>query len=330
MMARSSSLATLGRALAAVLAICSIAGAQPAVPSTTSTPSTTGVVPPTGKPLALPKGEVDMLVGPGGAAFEIPIHPRQICTLSFAENIASTGLASAPDLEIKPWGAQALGVRAESLTTPVTTLAISTVSGSVKVNLTLRVVPPEEEALTMVRFRAVSAEEAFQARLEKEMAKRLAPLQAKLELAERNIDAKIRERADGMVTDRALLRRQVVALNAHARTDEHVIAHVEQALILGEDAYLFFEIENRSTAPFRLARAAVLVDNRTVSGLARLRSAAVDKDPALLGLVAAGTSARGVVAVRGISSLLRKPLILELAGPNGRGSLRVDRGIVLR
>lgn len=271
-----------------------------------------------------------MLVGPGGAAFEIPIHPRQICTLSFAEDIASTGLASAPDLEIKPWGAQALGVRAESLTTPVTTLAISTVSGSVKVNLTLRVVPPEEEALTMVRFRAVSAEEAFQARLEKELVKRLAPLQAKLEVAERNIDAKIRERADGMVADRALLRRQIVSLNAHARTDDHVIAHVEQALLLGEDAYVFFEIENRSAAPFRLARAAVLAGDRAVSGPARLNSASADKDPALLGLVAAGTTARGVVVVRNISTLLRKPLILELAGPNGRGALRVEKGIVLR
>jgi hypothetical protein len=328
MMATPSRLVTV----AAVLASYSIASTQPVqpAPSSSSSSSTTSRVAPSGKPLALPKGEVDMLVGPGGAAFEIPIHPRQICTLSFAEDIASTGLASAPDLEIKPWGAQALGVRAESLTTPVTTLAISTVSGSVKVNLTLRVVAPEEEALTMVRFKAVSAEEAFQARLEKELAKRLAPLQAKLEVAERNIDAKIRERADGMVADRALLRRQVVSLNAHARTDDHVIAHVEQALLLGEDAYVFFEIENRSTAPFRLARASVLAGTRAVSGPARLRSAAVDKDPSLLGVVAAGTTARGIVVVRGISSLLRKPLVLELAGPNGRGSLRVERGIVIR
>ena len=332
MRALSPPLVTASCIVAILIAMQASVGAQPAAlapPASAANASAAGG-PSAAKPFALPKGEVDMLVGPGGAAFEIPIHPRQICTLSFPEDIASSGLASAPDLEIKPWGTQAIGVRAESATTPVTTLAISTKSGTVKVNLTLRVVPPEVEALTMVRFRAVSAEEAFQARLEKEVAARLAPMQAKLEVAQRDIDTKIRERTEEMVAERALTRRSVISLNAHERTDEHVVAHVEEAMLLGEDAYLFFEIENRSAAPYRLARATVVADGKAVSGMARLRSSAVDKAPSLLGVVAAGTSARGVVVVRSATSLRRKPLRLRLLTPDGRGSLEIGQGIVLR
>jgi hypothetical protein len=271
-----------------------------------------------------------MLVGPIAAAFEIRLYPNQICMLLFPEPVLDRGVTSAEDYDLKFWGPQVLAVKPKTANVPPNSLAIRTISGNIRVNLTLRVVAPGEEALTLVRFHEASAEEAFEDLVRKEVAKRVAPLQTKLEDAQRNLDAKIRERADGMVVDRALLRRQVISLHAHARSDDHVIAHVEQALTLGEDAYVFFEIENRSTAPFRLARAAVLEGTRTVSGLARLRSAAVDKDPALLGVVAAGTTARGVVVVRSISSLLRKPLTLELTGPNKRGPLRVDRGIVLR
>jgi hypothetical protein len=282
------------------------------------------------KPVVLPKNEADVLVGPRGAAFEVRLDPNQICMLLFPENVAESGVRSTADFESKFWGPQVIAVRPTNAKALPASLAIITTSGNIRVNLTLRVMSPGENALTLVRFQAVSEEEAFEDRLQKEVAKRVAPIQAVLEATQRNIDARIRDRADGMVAERALLRNQTISLNAHARTDDHVIAHVERALVFGEDAYLFFEIENRSTTPFRLARATVVVDGRTVSGPARLRSTAVDKDPALLGLVAAGASARGVVVVRSAETLRRKALVLELTPPDQRGTLRVDQGIVLR
>jgi hypothetical protein len=93
---------------------------------------------------------------------------------------------------------------------------------------------------------------------------------------------------------------------------------------------LFFEIENRSNAAYRLARVAVLSDGAAVNGPVRLQSTSTDKDAAQIGVVAAGASARGVVVVRNVDTVLRKSLILELAGPGERGLIRVSGGIVLR
>ena len=319
----------LSRAILAtvVIATASLAAAQPAPAG----PAAEAPSPPARiKPTTLAKGEADLLVGPGGAAFEIPIAPRQICTLSFPETISSSGMVSSAEIQMKPWGNQAIGVLAESDTTPVTTLAVSTDSGSIKVNLTFRIAAPGEEPLSMVRFKAVTAEEAIEARVQQELAKRLAPLKARLEALERNNDARIRDRADSLNAERALLRNETLELDAHARTDDHVIAHVERAFLFGDDAYLFFEIENRSASAYHLSRVAVTAEGKPMHGPVRLRATSLEKDPTLVGTVAAGASARGVVVVRNVATLPRKSLTLELADRTGRRSLRVDRGIVLR
>jgi hypothetical protein len=133
-----------------------------------------------------------------------------------------------------------------------------------------------------------------------------------------------------MIAERSLKRNEVIELRSHARNSDHVIAHVERALLFGEDAHLFFEIENRSNAAYRLARVAVFSDGATVNGPSRLQSTSTDKDAALIGVVAAGASARGVVVVRSVDTVLRKSLVLELAGPGERGLIRVSGGIVLR
>ena len=121
---------------------------------------------------------------------------------------------------------------------------------------------------------------------------------------------------------------------AHERNDDHVIAHVKRGQLVGEDGYLIFEIENRSGAAYRLATVRVAVTEagreRDIAGPARVESAAVDRDPAVIGVVPAGATARGIVVVHGADGVLGKPLVLELAGPQGRGKIRLDRGIVLR
>ncbi|MEZ4362189.1 MAG: hypothetical protein R3B48_18520 [Kofleriaceae bacterium] len=311
--------------VAVALTVCLAVDAKAA-----PTPSASGASAPIpSAPTGMAKGEAEFLVAPGGGAFEIPIHALEVCVLTFPEIVSTSAIASSADVEVKAWDSKSLAVRANSKA-KLTTLAVTTESGSVRINLTLRVVPANEDALKLVRFKAVTAEEAFQARLSAELAKRIAPIQAELESVKKNLDAQIRDRADTLIAERTLKRNEVVSLRAHTRNDAHVIAHVERALLFGDDAHLFFEIENRSKAPFRLLRATVLADGVPLSGPVRLRSTAVDKDPAVLGVVAAGASALGVVVVRNVNTVMRKSLTLELVTPDGHGTLRVTKGIVLR
>jgi hypothetical protein len=293
-----------------------------------------GAAPASAAPVsAASKGEIEFLVAPGGSAFEVPIHAGAVCILSFpGEKMESSALASSGNFEIVPWGdtkePDRVAVRANGRT-PTATIALATASGDIKINLTFRVVPEKEDALIFVRFKAVTAEEAYAARLKADVAKQLAPLEAALDVARKRVEQDVRDRAVSDVIDHALKRSETVLLHAHARNDSHVIAHVEHALLLGDDAYLLFEIENRSPAPFRLARAAVTLKGAVLSSAARLRSAYLNKDPKLLGIVAASASAHGVVVIPNAVSLARKSLTLELTDLDGRGAIRVEKGLVL-
>jgi hypothetical protein len=282
-------------------------------------------------PVRVPRSEAEYLVPPQGGAFEVPVHAGKVCILSFPEKLSNKALASSPDYEIKAWGDDGVAIRAIAASAAPTTLALASTSGSVKVNVTLSIVPAQKPAMTLVKFKAVSAEEAFTAQLEAGIKKRVVVLEEEVARLRKEIDARIRDRADGLMADRLLQRNEMVKVTAHGRNDEHVILHVTGGRLLGGDGYILFELENRSSAAYRLA--SVKVSSATIADLtgpARLATTAVDRDASIVGVVPAGATARGVVAVRSVDSVLGKPLVLEIAGPSGRGKIRIDRGLVLR
>lgn len=296
-------------------------------------PVASNVAPPTAPSQGTPRadkkpGEAEFLVAPGGGAFDVPVRIEEICILTFPDELTMSAIKSSEMFEVNAWNKDSVAVRALPKATTAT-LAIVTKSGAVKVNVTLRVVGRDVDAFTLVRFRAVSAEEALEARVAAEVAKRIAPMQAKLDEVAKKLEETIVTRSTRAVQDASLVRADTLSLGAHGRNDQHVVAHVERALLLGDDAFLFFEVENRSPAPYRLVRAQVLAGGVVVSQDPRLRAAAPDKDPAVLGVVRAGASVRGVVTLRGISKLRKKSLTLALADVGGKGAFEVTRGISL-
>jgi len=303
---RRSAMKPLIQAGLVLLALTAVAAAQPA------------------------KSEMEHLVPPQGGAVDVPIHAGTVCILSFPERLAAQALTSSPAFEIKAWGEDGIAVRAAQAKIPTATLALATVSGQIKINVTLRVVPEAEPALTLVRFKAASTEEAFEAQVQAGIEKRVAPIEQRLEQARKSLDALIRQRAEEEIADRMLRRNEIIRLEAHARNRDHVIVHVQRGLLFGADGFLVFEIENRSGSAYRLASARVLAEGRDVAGAARLASTAIAREPALIGVVAPGTTARGVVTVRSASTVLNRSLVLELTMPDGRGTIRADRGIILR
>jgi hypothetical protein len=276
-------------------------------------------------------------VPPQGSAAEIPVHVGTVCILSFPEKLAGKALSSSADFEVQPWGTDGVAIRAINNQAPPATLALATATGQIKVNITLRVVADTESALTLVRFKAVSEAEAFDAGVRAGIAKGIAPLEQRLEAQRteldrrhKELDALILKRADREIAERLLRRAEVVSFNVHARNSDHVILHVWRGLLAGEDGFLVFEIQNRSKAPYQLASVRVLSAGRNVAGDTRLDSPVAVRDPSLIGVVAPGASARAIVTLRPVQPVLRRELMLEVSGPKGRGLIRIDRGLVLR
>jgi hypothetical protein len=261
---------------------------------------------------------------------DVAIHAGKVCILSFPEPLARTALASSSDFEVRAWNADSVAVRALNAASAPATVALVTQSGAVKVNVTLRVARAADPALTLVRFKAASAEEAFAAHVQAEVARRVGPIERRLAAKERELEATALRRADAILVERLLRRFESLPLESHARNDEHVIVHVRRGIVTGNEGYLVFDIENRSRTAFRLASARVLVDGRDVGSEPRLVSSIPNRDASLIGIVSPRSTARGIVAIREVNAILRRPIALELAQPKGAGLIRADRELVFQ
>jgi len=274
------------------------------------------------------KSETEILIPPQGGTAEVPIHAGEVCILSFPEPlVGGNALASSTQFEIQRWRDDGVAVRALSTSAKTTTLALSTSSGAVKVNVTLVVVGDDKPALTLVRFRAVSAEAAFEARLQAAVGKRVAALETKIAQLETNTEAELRARLDGEIVERRLKRNETFALAAHERSAEHVVVHITQGAFFGDDGLLMFEVENRSRNAFRLAGVQVRAGDREVNGPTRLVSSSADGDP---NVVPVGATARGAVVVHAVDRIIGKSLSVTVTGPPGSQPIQLDRGIVFR
>lgn len=287
-------------------------------------------VPSSAQAAPAPKGDAEILVPPQGSATELPLHVGTVCILSFPEKVAPHVVASSADFEIRPWGEDSIAVRTDNAQATPATVALATATGQIKINVTLRVVPTTEPALTLVRFKAATEAEAFDAQVKAGIARGIAPIQQRLERTQKDLDALIRRRAERQIAYQILRRSEVVKLNSHARNRDAVILHVWRAVLLGDDGYVSFEIENRSRSPYRLASVRVLANGRNVAGDAFLSTSPAVRDPALVGVVAPGATERGVVVIPFAQALLRRALTLEISTAGGRSAVRADRGIELR
>jgi hypothetical protein len=298
---------------AAIVVAMSVVGAAPArgQPDGSATPDAATV-----------------LVAPQGGTADVPVRFSSNVLLTFPSPLAPRVVQSSADWEVRDF---AEGVVARALTPSAqpTTLALATRDGAVKVNITLRLVPEAAAALTLVRFQSATAEEAFAAAVDAEVARRTAAMEAALARDRAAMDAAIHDRADRLVARGLRARLEVRRLKAHARNRDHVVVHGQRVVLLGDDAYVLFELENRSAAAYRLATVQ-LVDPAGVdrAGPVVVVPAAAAGDA--IGIVPAGASGHATVVVRHADAILGKPLTLIVAEHGGRNRVVVDRGIAIR
>lgn len=155
--------------------------------------------------------ETEIFVPPQGGTADIPLHVDTVCILSFPDKLIPKAIASSPDFKVMTWNESALAVRTENGNAAPATIAIA--APGIKVNVTLRVVPATEHALTLVRFKPLSEAQAVEAKVTAEVTKRLAPAQhqlrqtqhrleqerIRLEAAQRRFDMLTRHRRRGLM-----------------------------------------------------------------------------------------------------------------------------------
>ena len=273
----------------------------------------------------------EFLVPPAGGTYEIAVHPAFVTALSFPEKLSPKALASdIPDnYDIKANGENGISIRPLKPDAKPANITLQTLSGAVRVSLTLRVVTDTKDAMTLVSFRQTSEDEAFKQRVADQVAKETTALRAELASAKADLDKRIRASVDEVVAKRALGRLEVHGLKAVERNGDNVIVRVPRVVYLGDDALLYFDIEDRDRSPYRLAKVQIMTSGKDYAGAVQFASDTATKDEAVLGVVPASGRGQGVVVIRQWAQLVGRSLTLVVEQPDGRGRVAVDR-IVLR
>jgi len=268
------------------------------------------------------KGEATVLVPPQGGTADVPVRFSSNVLLTFPSALAPRVVQSSPDWVVRDF-ADSVVARAITARAQPTTIALATADGAVKVNITLRLVAESADALALVRFQSASADEAFRAAVDAEVARQTAALRAAQVSARRSLEAEIRTRADRRVAAGLLVRLDIQRVKAHARNRDDVIVHGERIVRLGDSAYLLFELENRSSVPYRLATATL----RDRAG--RDHAGALVTTAAELNVAPSGTSIHAALVVRDAMALVGQPLTLTLSEADQGRPVSVDRGLTI-
>lgn len=268
-----------------------------------------------------------ILVDEGGA-YDVAVHPDFVTVLYLPDRITKALASDPAGYEVKSIGATSVAIRPLRADAKPASLAIAT--ESIKVSVVLSIAKDRGRALTQVTFKRADVEAELARRIAAAVAERTAALEAEVAAARRALDAELPARVDAAIAQRVLRRRELRELDAIERNDANVIVRVTSALYLGDDVFLGFEIQNRDDAPYRVAAVGVLDGTAVKSGLAQLTSTAAETaGRGVLGVVAPGGRARGVVVVRGAAAVVGRSLALEVRPPDRGGVITVDR-IVLK
>lgn len=268
---------------------------------------------------------LELIVGDGGV-YEVPVHESFVTVLYLPDEITKAQSSDKDYFWTQVMG-DTVSVRPKPdrpATAGKANLNIKT--DSVRVTIILKVVDKAEEAVAQVRIRKKDDVEELEKRVEAEVEKRTAPILAQVEKDRQQLDAAIRDAGDREVARRLVKRFDTVKLEAIDRSDDNVIVRVKKAVFVGEDAYLFFEIQNRSGSDYRLADVSVATSAKRVDDGVEFQSPAAGKKTAeLVGVVPDGQRGRGVVILRNADSMRSESLTLQTIEPKGRGKVSVDR-----
>ncbi len=264
-----------------------------------------------------------ILVDEGGS-YEVPVHPDYVTVFYFPDKITKAVASDPKSYEVKALGDTSLAIRPLKANAKPANLNIAT--ASIHVSVVLSIASDPAKAMTQVTFKRADVEAEVQKRIDAEVKERTKELEDQVATMKRQMDADLPKVAEGVIAEHILRRRELRKLKAIERNDDNVIVRVTEALYLGDDAYLVFNIQNRDNSPYRLASVEVQADGMEVARTIRFTSTAAETaGKGVIGVVAPGGVGDGVVVVPHAADVVGKSLTLVVAEPKGAGKVSVDR-----
>lgn len=268
-------------------------------------------------------------VPPSGASIDVPLNPAYVTSIDLWENLKDkvSGSLGAPDYEVRPMSARTILIRPLRAGAPPGNMTLPTVSG-VKVVVAVTTITDLAQACSLVTVELVTEAEAFEQRVDEEVARRTAGLTSELTTLRAELADRVRAGIDQELATRAVARRELASARASGRSADDLIVRVGEVLYLGDGALVAFEIQNRR-------RTTVAIDGVTLRGGAdRELAAAValegDAGEGGIGRVAGNGLTRGAIVVRSVASVRGKALTLTVRPVAGQGAAVTVGGVTLR
>lgn len=268
-------------------------------------------------------GYRELLVDQGGT-FDVEVHPAIVTVLYFPGAVTSAINSDDRRFSVKVMGdsvvlrpVQGIGTDAEANLTLAT--------GAFKVSVMLRIAKRPSDAVAQVFFRKRAEVEAFNARVAAEVERFQQSLAAHFDARQRGLDHEVLRETEGNIIERLLKRHAVLDLGRIARNDHNVIVRVQRGVWVGDELYLYFEIQNRDSEPYQLARVQVIGydPKKDHAGSLEFR-ASVRPHEGLIGLVPMDERGHGIVCVRDADRLAGEPIKLMVSEPKGRRAVHVE------
>jgi hypothetical protein len=268
-------------------------------------------------------GYRELLVDQGGT-FDVEVHPAIVTVLYFPGTVTSAINSDDRRFSVKVMGDSVVlrpvqGVAADA----AANLTLAT--EAFKVSVMLRIAKRPSDAVAQVFFRKRAEVEAFNARVAAEVDRLHRGLAEHFDERHRALDREVLRETEGNIIERLLRRHAILDLGRIARNDHNVIVRVQRGVWVGNELYLYFEIQNRDSEPYQLARVQVIGydPKKDHAGSLEFR-ASVRPHEGLIGLVPMDERGHGIVCVRDADRLAGEPITLMVSEPKGRRAVHVE------
>ena len=256
----------------------------------------------------------EVLVSGGSGQVEVLLHPSIITSLFLPEPIKRVLASDQKNFTVREMG-NAVAIK-PLVADPKLTANVVITTETMTLTVILRITNDPREAQGQVTFKRAEVEQELQTRIDAEVEKRLAASQAAM-----------KKQIEQAVAERVFQRFESGTLRAVERNDDHVIVRVPRRVRVGADAYLFFRIQNRSDAVYKLARVEVVAAGHDLAG-AVVFDGKTARGP-VLGEIPPGGSADALVVVRDVDRIKTPAADLTVSEAGGRRQVRIS-GVEVR
>jgi hypothetical protein len=208
----------------------------------------------------------EIIVDGAGGGYDVTVSTTFVTVLYFHGEKVGKALASDQKrFTVTYAGDDAVAVH-PTADAPIGTqanLAIET--SNLKVNIVLTVGQPNQ-AVSQVLFVRRAEKDRFDSAVAAEVDARVAPIKADYDRRQKELEESVNAKAESEIAERMIRRFETRALNGIERSDDNVVFRVTRAVIVGDDVYVYLNVQNRNDKPYPLRAVVVMQEGREVPG----------------------------------------------------------------